>query len=148
MIIRTISDVVHGRPFVSVGPWETVRTACDRLNAADVGAVCVLDGDRLVGILSENDVIRRAIAQGRPTSETAVDQIMTPDPVTVDQSVSLSDAMQIMLRGAFRHLPVMAAGRPVNMLSMRDIPTEYRLMVECYQSYVVETPRVTQPLTI
>lgn len=96
----------------------------------------------MVGILSERDVIRRAIGQMRPTGQTRVDQIMTPDPQTVDKSVSLSEAMRIMLEGRFRHLPVMDSGAVVAMLSMREIPTEHRLMVERYADSASERIQV------
>ncbi|MFD0978078.1 CBS domain-containing protein [Tropicimonas aquimaris] len=126
---------------MSIAPTETVRVACDRLNEANVGALPVLDGDRLVGIISERDVIRRAIGRRRPTAETQVEEIMTREPTTVDLSVSLSDAMRLMIKGKFRHLPVTDQGRVVAMLSMRDIPTEYRLMVERYEEYLTNAPR-------
>ncbi len=75
------------------------------------------------------------------TETTHVQEIMTGNPQTVETSVSLSDAMRTMLRGRFRHLPVTDGGAVVAMLSMRDIPTEYRLMVERYEEYLESDPR-------
>lgn len=135
MIIRSIGEVVGGRTLASVAPEDSVRAACDVLAKADVGAVAVMHDGNLVGILSERDVIRRCICKGRPTAETRVEEIMTAKPVTVEKTTSLSDAMRGMLAGKFRHLPVTEAGRVIAMLSMRDIPTEYRLMVERFEEY-------------
>lgn len=135
MIIRSIEAILAGRDFHTTRPTETVRAACLQLDAADVGALAVMSEGRLVGILSERDVIRKCLARGRRTDDTTVADIMTPDPVTIDAAAPLADAMGAMVTGGFRHLPVLRGGAAVGMLSMRDIPTEYRLMFERFQEY-------------
>lgn len=136
MVIKSIYELLAGRPLFSVSPGITVKEACSVLSEHDVGAVAVVEGGRLVGILSERDVIRRCIASDRMTAETRVSEVMTPDPVTVRPTASLADAQTRMLEGRFRHLPVVdSADTPIGMLSMRDIPTEYRLMVERFREY-------------
>ncbi|NBB83944.1 MAG: CBS domain-containing protein [Alphaproteobacteria bacterium] len=122
MIARTIAQIVSGRTLVAVGPNETVRVACTAMEAADVGALAVMQDDRLVGILSERDVIRRCICRGRPTAATRVSDVMTPNPATIDVAGSLTDAVRTMMTGRFRHLPVLSAGQVVAMLSIRDLP--------------------------
>mgnify|MGYP001506331868 CR=1 FL=1 len=91
----------------------------------------------LVGILSERDVISRVIAVGREPSTTFVREVMTPDPVTLDVDGTLTDALQIMVEGHFRHLPIMQGDQVIGMISMRDIPTEYRLILQRYNEAVV-----------
>jgi len=140
MIIRSIKQIIDGRPLHAVAPDATARDACAALKAADVGALTVMEGDRLVGILSERDVIRKCIAGGRRTDETRVAEIMTPDPVTVQSDTKVADAMEAMVTGGFRHLPGMEGDRVAGMLSMRDIPTEYRLMFERFTEYMQGTP--------
>ena len=135
MIIRSIDAILSGRRFHVIVPDATVRQACTQLDAANVGALAVLDGGRLAGVLSERDVIRRCLAKGRHTDFTKVTDIMTANPVTIDAGAPLAEAMGAMITGAFRHLPVMCNGAPIGMLSMRDIPTEYRLMFERFQEY-------------
>lgn len=135
MIIRTIREVVGGRKLQSVGPEETVRQACMTLAQSDNGALAVMEGDRLVGILGEHDVIRKCIAGGRRTDETRVADIMSPNPVTIRGDAKLADAMELMVTGGFRHLPVTEGNKVTGMLSMRDIPTEYRLMFERFAEY-------------
>ncbi|MEL6204102.1 MAG: CBS domain-containing protein [Pseudomonadota bacterium] len=135
MIIRTVGEVVAGRELATVQPSDTVEAACKVLATADVGALAVVEGDQLVGVISERDVIQRAICRGRPTADTAVSDVMTPDPKVIGRGASLSEALTQMIEGRFRHLPVVEAGAVTAMLSIRDIPTEYRLMVERYREY-------------
>lgn len=135
MIIRRIETILAGRAFHTTTPGTTVRAACLQLDAANIGALAVVTGGRLVGVFSERDVIRKCLAHGRRTDDTAVADIMTPDPVTIDAGAPLAEAMGAMVTGGFRHLPVMRNGAAVGMLSMRDIPTAYRLMFERFQEY-------------
>ena len=136
MIIKTIDVLLKGRKLVSVSPEATVKDACAQLDAHGVGALAVLRDGQLAGILSERDVIRRCVAAGRKTGETRVRDIMSPRVVTIRRDQSLADAQTRMIEGGFRHMPLVDdAGTPVGMLSMRDIPTEYRLMVERFREY-------------
>ncbi|MGC9417830.1 MAG: cyclic nucleotide-binding/CBS domain-containing protein [Rhodovulum sp.] len=113
----------------------TLREACRQLEGCDVGALAVIEKGALVGILTERDVIRRAVCRELAMDDTTVGRVMTPDPATVEIDESLSDAQTAMMAGGFRHLPVMEAGRAVGMLSFRDVPAEYRVMVERYGLY-------------
>lgn len=132
MPITSIRQIVEGRDPATVPPAISVREACHVLNRNDIGAVAVVEEGRLVGILSERDVMRKCIGGNRRTDETSVAEIMTTDPTTIEADASLADAFRIMTEGRFRHLPVTDRGRMIAMLSIRDIPTQYRLMVERY----------------
>jgi len=132
MIITSIRQIVEGREPATVPPAISVREACHVLNRHNIGAVAVVEDDRLVGILSERDVMRKCIGGNRRTDETPVAEIMTTEPVTIDADASLADAFRVMNDGRFRHLPVTDQGRMIAMLSIRDIPTRYRLMAERY----------------
>ncbi|MCA8882222.1 MAG: CBS domain-containing protein [Rhodobacteraceae bacterium] len=135
MIIKSISQILDSRPLWSITPDTSAREACVALSKANVGALAVMDDGQLIGVLSERDVIKKCVALGRRTDETLVRDIMTADPVTVTPDATLADALKAMLDGAFRHLPVVQDGQVKGMLSMRDIPTEYRLMFERYSEY-------------
>jgi CBS domain-containing protein len=130
VIIKSIEQIIAQRTLPSISPDASVREACLRLTELNVGALVVLSDDKLVGVISERDVIRKCICQSRPTTETAVSQIMTPDPVTIGIVDGLPTALAFMSKGGFRHLPVLNNGKPVGLLSIRDIPTEYHLMFE------------------
>lgn len=131
MSINSIDQFIATQTLVSVTPDATVRMACLFLNRHNIGAMTVIENDVLVGILSERDVIRRCLGEPGALDTMRVEDIMTPRPMTIRRSDSLADAAALMRKGSFRHLPVVdAAGRAVGMLSVRDIPTEYRLMSE------------------
>jgi len=132
-IIRDVGSAVREREFFTIAPDDSLRAACRQLRECRVDALAVLSGERLVGMLSEHDVIHRGIGADRRSDETQVAEVMTADPVTIGAGQSLAEAMQAMQEGGFRHLPVLEAGRLIGILSMRDIPTDYRLMLERYR---------------
>ena len=136
MIIRTIDALIAGRSLVSVRQDATVRTACGLLNDHNVGALAAMDGGALTGIMSERDVIRQCLHEPGALDRMRVSDIMTRDPVTIRRSAGLADAMARMQDGGFRHLPVLDDdGRVVGMISLRDIPTSYRMMAERFREY-------------
>jgi CBS domain-containing protein len=136
MVINSIAQIIEGRELPFTVPDVSVKDACFSLQRWNVGALAVLDGERLAGVLSERDVIRKCICQSRMTADTPVRDVMTPDPITVSLSDTLPHALGLMARGRFRHLPVIDGARVVGLLSIRDIPTEYHLMFERYAEYV------------
>jgi CBS domain-containing protein len=96
----------------------TLREAAQRMVERHVGSILVMDGDRLVGVLTERDVLR-VFAQG--DFETSVADAMTTNPETLEPDESLETARRVMLHGGFRHLPVCEAQRLVGVLSIRDL---------------------------
>ena len=114
----SVADTMSGN-VLTIGPTDLVREAAARMVGRRVGSVLVLDDDRLVGILTERDVMR-AVAAGAPES-AAVAEWMTRSPETVERSETVEHAAVLMLQGGFRHLPVVEDGRPIGMLSIRDL---------------------------
>lgn len=96
---------------------EAVRTMADN----NIGIVAVVDGDALIGVLSERDVVQRVVARGLDASRTKVVDVMTRDVVLGDADEDCRLAMLKMDRANIRHLPVISAGRLVSMLSVRDL---------------------------
>ena len=107
------------RDLLTVEPGVKLTEVAERMVARDVGAVIVLDGKRLVGILTERDVLR-AVAGGLDES-TTVDDWMTRDPDTLETDETTREAATLMIHGGFRHLPVTEGGEVVGMLSIRDL---------------------------
>jgi CBS domain-containing protein len=101
-------------------PGVTLREAAQRMVERRVGSILIVEGERLIGILTERDVLR-VFAGGE--FDARVDDVMTRQPETVEPDESLAQARLVMLHGGFRHLPVVEGGALVGMLSMRDLFT-------------------------
>lgn len=99
----------------------TVYAALEKLAEHSVGALLVLDGNRLVGVFSERDYTRKITLQGRNSKETTVGEIMTSNVFTVDASTRPHDCMVLMSDKKIRHLPVMDGDTVLGMISIRDI---------------------------
>ncbi len=139
MLIRTVGEAVAGRPLLSITPQATAFEASETLLSNNIGALTVMEDGALVGILSERDIVRRLVALRRSADATTVGEIMTQDPQTVGPDTSLVIAMDLMLRGGFRHLPVQGDdGQMHGMLSMRDVPGTYRVLHDRFEAAFTE----------
>ena len=113
---------IAGRPVIATDPRATVQEVCELMVKEKVGAVVVLAEDRLVGIISERDVVRRVAALRRDPGSTIVSEVMTSPVKTVTESTTSQRALELMHDGAFRHLPLVdGAGHVIGMLSVRDL---------------------------
>jgi CBS domain-containing protein len=110
---------------LTVDPGTPLNEAAARMSDRGVGAILVLSGESVSGILTERDILR-AVATGG-VEGTHVAAWMTRDPETVDSSESTGQAAALMIHGGFRHLPVIDGGRPVGIVSIRDL---MRLVVD------------------
>jgi CBS domain-containing protein len=100
----------------------TIQEVCETMVAAGVGAVVVLDDGRLVGIISERDIVGRVVVPKKDLATTRVADVMTREVRTASSAATTETAMEIMDEGGFRHLPLLdASGRVVGVVSMRDI---------------------------
>jgi CBS domain-containing protein len=114
-----IADVMR-HEFITVAPEDTLGEVARKMVDKSMGAVIVKDYGRLIGILTERDMLG-AMAARVHTSEARVRQWMTPDPITITPDVSLDEAAQIMLDNGFRHLPVMEGSTVVGYVSLRRV---------------------------
>lgn len=129
MVHSSVRSLLTEQALVVLSPGQTVLEAAAIFSAHNIGGAPVLDGGRLVGVFTERDVLRRVVALACDPKATRVVDVMTSDPRTIDAGTSLVKAFAIMSKGQFRHLPVVGDdGAVVAMLSMRDIPAEYRIM--------------------
>ncbi len=113
-----LADVMT-RGVFTVERGLSLREAAAQMAARSVGAAIVLEGERLLGILTERDVLR-AVAADRDRSAT-VEDCMTKHPETVEPSDTTDHAAALMIHGGFRHLPVVDGGRVVGIVSIRDL---------------------------
>ena len=115
----TISDAMRS-DFVAVAPEDTLGEVAQKMVEAKTGAVAVLDYGRLVGILTERDMLK-AMAGRVLTSDARAREWMTGDPITAEPDLALDKAQEIMLSNGFRHLPVVEGGRVVGIVSLRRV---------------------------
>ena len=109
------------RDIHAVLPDAPVLEAIRKMAEHGIGALLVMQGDRLAGIVSERDYARKVILKGRSSADTPVRDIMTAQVHTVEPDASAQACMQIMTDRRIRHLPVVEAGRVVGMLSIGDL---------------------------
>lgn len=122
----TIKDLLAAKSpdLLTAHPNDDVTSALRVLEKRKIGALVVLDGDRLVGIVSERDCAIKVALPARQASETRVSEIMTSNVITVDPSVTLEECMTMMNEKDIRHLPVMDKGRLIGMVSIGDVSKE------------------------
>ena len=105
---------------LSVAPEDTIGEVAERMVARGVGSAVVSDFGRLIGIITERDLLR-ALAGRVHSSEARVREWMTPDPVTATVDTPAEEAGRTMLERGFRHLPVVSGERAVGIVSIRDV---------------------------
>jgi CBS domain-containing protein len=105
----------------TISPSDTVATAVGVMTKFKIGALPVVDNNRLLGIFSERDVLVRIVNEGLDPKTTPVSRVMTENPEHVGPSTTVEDAMRLMRTKGFRHLPVLDHGRLVGLISIRDV---------------------------
>jgi CBS domain-containing protein len=119
--MKTIGDVVKGRDIFHLSVEQSVREAARYMSERRVGAVVVLEGDRLVGVLSERDIMARVVAKSLDPDRVRVGETMTRDIVVATPGESNEDGLRKMKQAGCRHLPVVEGDRYVGMVSLRDL---------------------------
>jgi CBS domain-containing protein len=127
----------------SVSPDDTVFRALEVMAERNVGALVVLEGQRLVGVLSERDYARKVILRGLASRDMRVRDLMTPEVVTVGPDDTVAGCMQLMTDGRFRHLPVLDGARVIGVVSIGDvvktIMADQAFEIEQLQGYISGT---------
>lgn len=129
-----------GRAIFSIGPDEPVLEAIRLMAEHHVGALLVMNGEELVGIVSERDYARKVILKGRSSAATPVAQIMSAPVVTVSMNNSVQECMQLMTSRRIRHLPVVEGKKVVGIVSIGDlvkaVMEEQQQTIEQLESYI------------
>jgi CBS domain-containing protein len=139
ILSEPIRSMATLKPALCVPPSMSVRSVIDRMNENRVGCVLVEDEDQesLLGIFTERDILTKIIAQGLDIDETAVSTVMTKDPEILCPDDLVTYALNKMSLGGFRHIPLVERGRPVGLVSMRNV-VDY--MVEIFRTEVLTLP--------
>src|SRR5579872_4438953 len=116
-----VRDIVYDRDLFHVEEGLSVAEVVRRMAELHVGAIVVLNGERLRGVFSERDLMKRVVLERRDPETTPVEEVMSTAVTTVDENASVEDAMQLMQAHNCRHLPVTRGPRVISFLSMRDL---------------------------
>jgi CBS domain-containing protein len=117
---RPVRTIIEDQPPVTANADMSVAAASRLMKAKRIGAILVLDKGRLAGIFTERDALFRVIAEGRSPENTALGEVMTANPRTIEADRPFGHALHLMYEGEFRHVPVVENGRPLGMVSARD----------------------------
>ncbi len=134
-IVKSKGSTVH-----SIGPDTSVFEALKAMAEANVGALLVMDGDRLAGIVSERDYARKVILKGRSSLDTSVADIMSTRVICARPDQSVEECMGMMTAKAVRHLPVLENKEVVGIVSIGDLVKaiigEQQHIIEQLESYI------------
>ncbi|MDD2735269.1 MAG: CBS domain-containing protein [Desulfuromonadaceae bacterium] len=122
--MKTVKDVQQTKEeagIISIAPHATVLAAITLMAEKNVGALPVMDGETLVGILSERDYARKVLLMGRSSSETLVRDIMTDKVITVTLNSTTKECIDLMTEKQLRHLPIVENGRVTGVVSIGDV---------------------------
>ena len=120
MFSQRIRSVMNRKKILTAPPETTISKAAKLMADKNVGAVMVVENERLVGIFTERDAVFRVIARGRDAQTTRLADVMTTGPQTVDPDKSFGYALLMMHENGFRHVPVIENGKPIGIVSSRN----------------------------
>lgn len=119
--MKRLREIMREGFLFAVRKNASVAEAARTMTEKNVGIVVVLEEDRLIGVFSERDAVRRVIDRGLDPHRTTVEEVMTKDLVVADENEDYQSAMRMMDHANIRHLPVVRAAQVVSMLSVRDL---------------------------
>jgi CBS domain-containing protein len=140
--MRRVRDIlaVKGRDVWSIGPNASVYDAMKLMADKGIGALLVMEGAKLVGIISERDYARKVILQGRSSRTTGVQEIMTTRVAYAEPEQNIEECMALMTEIRIRHLPVIEAGEVRGVISIGDlvksIIAEQKFIIEQLERYI------------
>jgi CBS domain-containing protein len=140
--MKTVNEILQAKShkLLSISPEASVLDALKLMAEKEIGALVVLEGDKLVGIFSERDYARKVILHGKASKDTPVSEIMTHKVVCVEPGQSVEDCMALMTDQRIRHLPVLEDKRVIGVISIGDVVkeviSEQRFVIEQLEQYI------------
>lgn len=119
--MKKIAELVTNREVYFVRTGQTIQEAADYMGKRNIGAVVVLEADRLAGIFSERDLMKRVVMQGLDPAKTKVEDVMTRELVSADADETYENCLRKMKQLNVRHLPIVRAGELLGLVSLRDL---------------------------
>ena len=117
---QNLRDLMTENP-KTVKPGDSITEAAKQMRDADVGAIPVVDGDELKGILTDRDTVLRVVAEGKDPDKVKVEEVCTTDVATVEPDSSLEDAVKLMREKDIRRVVVTEGAKPVGIVSLGDL---------------------------
>lgn len=138
ILSETLGQLSDAHPLATVAPGEPVSAAVEAMMASGIGCALIMDGDKLVGLFSERDVLLKIVAKGLDAAAVTVSDVMTPDPICLQHDDEIAYALNKMAVGGYRHVPVLNDdGTPQAIVSMRDI---VNYIVQFYPEEILALP--------
>ena len=140
--MRTVGQLLKDKTYglCTIGPNATVFDALKLMAEKDVGALLVVENDKLVGIMSERDYARKMILHGKSSHDTPVKEIMTERVICVQPNRTTDECMALMTEKRIRHLPVIESDKLIGVLSIGDLVketiSEQQFMIKQLESYI------------
>jgi CBS domain-containing protein len=141
--MKTAADLLKSKPHqtvYTVAPTASVFEAVRQMAEKNVGALLVMEGDQVVGIISERDYARKIDLMSRASKETQVREIMTAAVMYVRPDHTTEDCMALMTENRLRHLPIMEGGKLLGLISIgdlvKDIISEQKFIIEQLEHYI------------
>jgi CBS domain-containing protein len=141
--VKTLQQLLNNKKHkevISIAPHRPVFDALVVLAEYKIGALLVIDGDKLVGIFSERDYAREIVLKGKSSKTTAINEVMSTNVLTVKPNDTVEQAMSIMSDKHIRHLPVLEDNKVVGMLSIGDLVKEtidyQQRLIKQLESYI------------
>jgi CBS domain-containing protein len=119
----TVRDVMAESPW-HVEPSDSVEDAAKRMRDEDVGALLVVEDEELKGIVTDRDIVVKAVAEGDKPGKAKIEDVCTADTTTVEADASIDDAIKAMREADVRRLPVVEDGKPIGIVSLGDLAIE------------------------
>ena len=123
--MSTVAKIMNKNP-KSVGPKTSIVSAAKTMRTARIGSLFVKKGRQLIGIVTDTDIVRRAVATSKPLGKLTVEKIMTAPICTIEGSQSVDDAQAMMAELGVRHLGVTKNGEMSGVISVRDVLLHYK----------------------
>jgi len=140
--MKSVQQVLEGKrhKLISIAPDATVLDALKVMADVEIGALVVLEGERLVGIFSERDYARKVVLQGKTSKDTPVREVMTPKVLCVRPEQTMDECMALMTDKRVRHLPVLNHKHVIGVISIGDVVkeviSEQRATIEQLEHYI------------
>jgi len=142
--MKNVKDILKSKKvgILTIAPDAMVLAAIELMAEKNVGSLLVMEGDKLVGIITERDYSRKVILAGKSSSNTLVKEIMTQKLVVIQPSSTIEECMVLMIENSVRYLPVIEGGKAIGVISIGNVVntiiSEQNIVINNLQQYIMQ----------